>query len=127
MAKYFCAKSVSLEKIEMILKNELGSIYNFKIKKNRVYIAENWFIGCVLKYKCKNAVTIYIGPYMPFWLRLLLLIVVFAIFSGILTAITGYFTPVSGGVIPLLIFVLLVRLPSYGLRQKIGLIIPNFA
>ena len=54
MAKYFFAKSVSLEKIVTVLKKELGPIYNFKIKKNRVYIVENIFTGCMLKYKNKN-------------------------------------------------------------------------
>jgi hypothetical protein len=127
MAKYDFKDQVTPEKIIEDLKSKLGSKYNIYSKKvnetaSRIFIRKNAAIGCSLRYVINNgAVTCY-GPFAYYSIRFALLsaIGVLAIFSAVVTKITGQFNVVIGGLIPVGLAAVLMRLPSRDIVTRVG-------
>jgi hypothetical protein len=129
MGKYTLSGEYSPEKLIEHLGNELGEGFKIRSKalkagRNRVYIRKNAAMGCTLRHVDEGSAMVYFGPfpYWSIWAPLVMLIGFLIVASAAVTLITGEFNIVIGGLVPLLLTAILIRLLSIGVVQRVGAI-----
>ncbi|MEZ4811376.1 MAG: efflux RND transporter periplasmic adaptor subunit [Allomuricauda sp.] len=125
MSRVNVTKEATIEILAEHIRSHLGDSVQFKIKNNRLSIEENQFSGCHVTLRQKNGSNrCYVFGFMPsIGARLGLLIGILAFFSIVTSLIIGEFNPIAGGVIPFVIYFLLIDLPSRKLVGKVTQII----
>ena len=119
MAKLVFKRIISLEEIKNILQKNLGSAFQVEVKNNHINVVQDASKGClVLRREKEGSTTVELSGYMPSGgLRaaiILGIIVLLFIFGWQL----GYLV-IGIGAIPLILALLLMKIPSRSLVGRI--------
>jgi hypothetical protein len=127
MSKYVLNSQYSPEKLIEHLGSEMGEGYTTRVKalgaeRSRIYVRKNAAMGCTLRHVDDGGSMVYYGPfpYWSIWVPLVMLVGLLAVASAAVTLISGEFNVVIGGLVPVFLTVIAVRLLPLGVVKRVG-------